>query len=86
MKGRIRTFAGQKDISVTEREIRNRELSKKAACDGMVLLENNGVLPLAPGSAVFLAGNGVVNPIKGGTGSGDVNVRRIIRISLSAEP
>ena len=34
---------------LSEREKRNMERSRKIAAQGMVLLENNGALPLAPG-------------------------------------
>ena len=48
------------------------------AAQGMVLLENNGVLPLAAdGRKLALFGNGVRRMVKGGTGSGDVNARSV---------
>ena len=78
MKRKIRTYSGQKDTSVSERETKNRALSRRAASEGIVLLENNGILPIDPSCSLFLAGNGAVHPIKGGTGSGDVNVRDIV--------
>ena len=31
---------------VSEREVKNRDLSRRIAAEGMVLLENNGILPL----------------------------------------
>ena len=34
------------DEAVSELEQRNSELSLEVACEGIVLLENNGVLPL----------------------------------------
>ena len=49
-------------------------LSRKAAREGMVLLKNEGgVLPLAPGSRVALFGKGTIDYVKGGGGSGDVS-------------
>ncbi len=47
-------------------------LSRKAAGEGMVLLKNNGTLPLAKGTRIVLFGQASVNYIKGGGGSGDV--------------
>ncbi len=47
-------------------------LSRKAAQEGMVLLENNGYLPLARGTKVALFGVGSMEYIKGGGGSGQV--------------
>ena len=60
------------------REARNGQLAVRAAEEGMVLLRNDGTLPLQKDSTVVLYGNGAVCTIKGGTGSGDVNQRNII--------
>ncbi len=50
-------------------------LSRQAAEEGMVLLKNErGVLPLAPGCRVALFGKGSFDYVKGGGGSGDVTV------------
>jgi beta-glucosidase len=62
---------------VLERE--NRQVSYEAALEGIVLLENDGVLPLAPGK-VALYGAGAGMTIKGGTGSGEVKERHVISI------
>lgn len=53
----------------TEREQHHRKLAYEAACEGIVLLENDGVLPLKPGN-IALYGAGGLYTIKGGTGSG----------------
>ena len=47
-------------------------LSRKIATEGMVLLENNGLLPLQSGTKVALFGVGTLEYIKGGGGSGQV--------------
>ena len=48
------------------------ELSRKVATEGMVLLENNGLLPLKAGTRVAVFGIGSIDYIKGGWGSGQV--------------
>lgn len=76
-----RTFTGTTDNRITERELANRKIARKAAFEGMVLLKNdNHFLPLSPNCKVALYGVGASNTIKGGTGSGDVNERESISI------
>ncbi len=45
------------------------ELSRKIAAEGMVLLENNGLLPLKENTTVALFGIGSIDYVKGGGGS-----------------
>ncbi len=52
----------------------HRELSKAIAKEGMVLLKNDGLLPLKQGTRVALFGKAVFDYVKGGGGSGDVTV------------
>ena len=49
-------------------------LSRRAAGEGMVLLKNEGVLPLRHGCKVALFGKASADYVKGGGGSGDVTV------------
>lgn len=63
----------------SERELRNRRLSLKAAEEGIVLLENNGILPIGTGR-IALFGAGAEYTIKGGSGSGEVNVRHSVNV------
>ena len=53
------------------------ELVRNAAVEGMVLLKNNGVLPLAPEQTVGLYGVGSYDMIAGGGGSGNVNKKYV---------
>ena len=76
----VTSFAWTTSGEVSERESRNGELAIEAAQEGMVLLENNGVLPVRSGSTVALYGSGAVCTIKGGTGSGDVNQRNVVNV------
>lgn len=51
------------------------DLSREAACEGMVLLKNNNsLLPLKKGARVALFGKASADYVKGGGGSGDVTV------------
>ena len=78
-------FAYQND-EVTSLERENQEAVRKNAGEYMVLLENNGVLPLgAGGKNIALYGNGVRHTIKGGTGSGDVNTRQVVNVQQGFE-
>ena len=64
---------------VSEREKRNLDVAYRAACESIVLLKNEGVLPLKT-KKIALYGPGVSKTIKGGTGSGDVNERHSVSI------
>ena len=76
----MKNYPGQKDLSVSPREEHIRDVARKAAADGMVLLENNGVLPLRAGAKLALYGQGALYTVKGGTGSGDVNSRNTVTV------
>lgn len=71
-------FAASSD-AVTERERQNREIAYQAALEGIVLLKNDGALPVQPGK-IALFGAGVPMTVKGGTGSGEVNERHAVSI------
>ncbi len=73
-------YPGQPDEAVSEREILHRQIARRAAAAGIVLLENDGTLPLAPGSSVALYGGGSGYTVIGGTGSGAVNNRDSVSI------
>ncbi len=63
----------------TQRELENRRIAYEAACEGIVLLKNDGVLPLKT-KKVALYGPGAAMTIKGGTGSGEVNERHAVSV------
>ncbi len=66
---------------ISEREKRNMERSRKIAAQGIVLLENDGTLPLCSHKKrIALFGNGARHTVKGGTGSGDVNSRFTVNV------
>ncbi len=64
----------------SERELVHGRLARRAATEGMVLLKNEGILPLQSPTPVALFGGGAVRTVKGGIGSGDVNNRESISI------
>jgi len=64
---------------VTDRERKNLQVAYQAACEGMVLLKNDGALPFKT-RKVALYGPGASMTIKGGTGSGEVNERHSVTI------
>jgi len=66
---------GTLSTSPSQRETDHRAIARRVAAEGIVLLENDGVLPLAPGSRVALYGAAARHMILGGTGSGSVNCR-----------
>lgn len=80
MKKKVRTYSGTRSSEVSERELRNRRIARRAAAEGIVLLKNEGVLPLRQGQKAALFGGGAVATVKGGTGSGDVNEREVVSI------
>ena len=64
---------------VTAREQENLQVAYRAACEGMVLLKNDGALPFRT-KKIALYGPGASMTIKGGTGSGEVNERHSVTI------
>ena len=74
-------YPGTMSLEITEREIKSCAVARRAAAEGMVLLKNDGVLPLAEGAAVTLYGGGASYTVKGGTGSGMVNNRTNVSIT-----
>lgn len=75
-----RNHSGSLNPRISEREKKHGILARRAAAEGMVLLKNEGVLPLKESAAVALFGGGAVKTVKGGTGSGDVNNRETISV------
>ncbi len=63
------------DNTVKDFETKHREMLRKIAPECTVLLKKNGDFPLEKPCCLALYGSGARQTIKGGTGSGDVNVR-----------
>lgn len=67
--------SGTLERALSAREQKHRGFARRAAAEGMVLMKNEGMLPLDIEAPIALLGGGAVRTIKGGTGSGDVNNR-----------
>ena len=68
------------DPSVSKMEAEHCALVRKLAPQGMVLLENDGTLPLSGPEKLALYGRGARHTVRGGTGSGDVNARETVNV------
>ena len=72
LKNNISTFLNASKAELTEETIaQSKDIIKRVGEEGLVLVENNGLLPLASDvKALNVFGWGSTNPILGGTGSG----------------
>ena len=79
--------SGTLNLQRSKRELMHAILARRAAAEGMVLLKNEGILPLKRPISIALLGGGAVQTVKGGIGSGDVNNRESISVykGLKAE-
>ncbi len=68
-----------RDGAPNKRELDNLQVAYEAACEGMVLLKNDGALPF-DARRVALYGAGASMTVKGGTGSGEVNERHSVTV------
>ena len=78
MKKQIHSGSLKQELS--EREKRHSALARRAAAEGIVLLKNEGMLPLKTSDPIALFGSGAGKTVKGGIGSGDVNNRNSISV------
>lgn len=74
------THSGSLKQEPSAREEKHRKLARRAAAEGIVLLKNEGVLPLKTSDPIALFGSGAEKTVKGGIGSGDVNNRENISV------
>ena len=78
--------AATTEVEPNELEIAGAALSRHAATQGMVLLENSdSALPLARTGNVAVFGVGSYVTVKGGTGSGSVNNRYTVNVLTGLE-
>ena len=78
-------FTAPTTPEISSREIRNMQRVRDLAVECMVLLKNDGTLPLTEAGKIALFGNGARATVKGGTGSGDVYVRETVSIEEGLE-
>ena len=65
--------------AISEREIKHCELARKICAEGIVLLENRGILPFKS-KKIALYGAGARHTSFGGTGSGENNPRHCVNV------
>ena len=79
------TFAATTSPEVSQREKENADFTYEAATQGMVLMENNGVLPIAKSGKIALFGPAARLTVRGVNGSGAVNSRDIVSVEQGFE-
>ena len=80
-----RIYSGTLNNAPSKRELDHAALARRAATEGIVLLKNDGLLPLKANASIALFGNGAYKTVKGGIGSGEVNNRENISIHRGLE-
>ncbi|WP_029319071.1 glycoside hydrolase family 3 protein [Butyrivibrio sp. AE3004] len=74
-------YPGTTSLEISDRELSSMKTARKAAAEGIVLLKNDGILPLKESENITLYGGGASYTVKGGTGSGMVNNRNNVNIT-----
>lgn len=67
-----------KYASFDEARLASEEIAREVEASGIVLLKNDGVLPLAAGEHVSLLGRGAAEPVLGGTGAALIDKTRAV--------
>ncbi len=73
------------DSNIQQFEIDHEKKVRTLGSECTLLLKSNGLLPLKKLKKVALFGGGARHTVKGGTGSGDVNVRHFVTIEEGIE-
>ncbi len=77
----LKALPGAVSDEESAREREHREETRRIAAEGIVLLKNGGMLPLARDCSPALYGGGALHLVTGGTGSGSVNVRKSVSVA-----
>ena len=72
-------------VKLNKYEIEHNQMIRNQAAECTLFLKRNGDFPLASPGKIALYGNGARRTVKGGTGSGDVNVRDSVSIEKGLE-
>lgn len=75
---RFRVY-GASSPGESRRELEHRSLARRTTGEGIVLLQNDGALPMEP-RKIALYGSGARLTVKGGSGSGDVHERYSVTV------
>ena len=81
----MKTIHASRSPEISAVEQAHMDAVRSVAGECMVLLENDGTLPLGAPCKIALFGNGARETMKGGTGSGDVNSRFVVSIEQGLE-
>ena len=73
-------FLAKTNDAVTEMEYRHAKTVRELASECLVLLENDGALPITEPGRIAVYGNGARHTVRGGGGSGEVNTRNNVSI------
>ena len=73
-------FLAKTTDEMTAMEIRHMNTVKELAGECLVLLENDGTLPIRTPGRIAVFGNGARHTVKGGGGSGEVNTRSNVNL------
>jgi len=68
-------YHAHRSSDITPNEVEHMDLVRSLAPECIVILKNDGVLPVKTAGKIAVYGNGARHTVKGGTGSGDVNSR-----------
>ena len=68
-------FLAKTSDAITDLEQRHANTVRELASECLVLLENDGALPIRNPGRIAVFGNGARHTVQGGGGSGEVNTR-----------
>ena len=68
-------FLAKTSDAITDLEQRHANTVRELASECLVLLENDGALPIRNPGRIAVYGNGARHTVQGGGGSGEVNTR-----------